>query len=373
MQIAMIAADFTGGEADGLRRAMAAWKHQGGLGHDREMLVGRMIAKGCDAEFSERSSSRSRASVSTVSPKATQPVSRNWPAPVAGSSTITPMPFSPRCSTASPWAFRLPHSSCAMRAHGVEVRPVDVMASAVESTLELLPSLGPLRAVRLGFDRVAGLSADAGRRIVDARAATRFISPEDLTRRAALNAHELQCLAQADALCALTGHRHQAAWAVANIDTRPTPMLRESRVDELAVELPALAEAEETLADYRAHGRTLNRHPLALLREQPAPVRMQPADVLRAYPNGRLGRASGPRSRKHRCLSRFEDDTGTDQRDRLAGCGRFAAQAAADGSAADPVRPLAAPGRAAKHLVVMKAIDHSDLLQGLVSRSRNFR
>ena len=170
---------------------------------------------------------------------------------------------------------------------------MDVMASAVESTLELLPSLGPLRAVRLGFDRVAKLSADAGRRIVDARAATRFISPGDLTRRAALNAHELQCLAQADALRALTGHRHQAAWAVAGVDTRPTPMLRESRVDELAVELPALAEAEETLADYRAHGRTLNGHPLALLSEQPAPFRIQPAAVLRGYPNGRLGRASG--------------------------------------------------------------------------------
>ena len=137
---------------------------------------------------------------------------------------------------------------------------MDVMASAVESTLELLPSLGPLRAVRLGFDRVARLSADAGRRIGDARAATRFISPGDLTRRAALNAHELQCLAQADALRALTGHRHQAAWAVAGVDTRPTPMLRESRVDELAVELPALAEAEETRVDYRELGLTLNRH-----------------------------------------------------------------------------------------------------------------
>ena len=105
MQIAMIAADFTGGEAECLRRAMAVWKHQGGLGHDREMVVGRMIPRAATPSSPNAFSSRSGASANTVSPRATQPVSRNWPMPVAGSSTITSMPFSPRCSTASPWAF----------------------------------------------------------------------------------------------------------------------------------------------------------------------------------------------------------------------------------------------------------------------------
>ena len=388
MQIAMIAADFTGGEADGLRRAMAAWKRKGGLGHYHEMLVGRMIAKGYDAEFSERIFKQIQGFGEYGFPESH---AAGFAQLVYASCWIKhhhPDAFLAALLNSQPMGFYAPAQLVRdARAHGVEVRPVDVMASAVESTLELLPALGPLRAVRLGFDRVAGLSADAGKRIVDARAATRFTSPEDLTRRAALNAHELQCLAQADALRALTGHRHQAAWAVAGIDTRPTPMLRESRVDELAVELPAPAEAEETLADYRALGLTLNRHPLALLREQLAAFRVQPAAVLRGYPNGRLARASGlvthrqrPETAKGTMFVTLEDDTGTvnaivwpavvdSQRKPLLAArlltlfGRWQRQEGPQGDGEGAVM----------HLVVMKAIDHSDLLQGLVSRSRDFR
>ena len=264
---------------------------------------------------------------------------------------------------------------------------MDVTVSDGQSTLEPLPAPSSLQAVRLGLDRVTGLSADAGKRIVEARAQAGFTSAEDLTRRAALNAHELQCLAQADALRALTGHRHQAAWAVAGIDTRPTPMLRETRVDETAVSLPAPAEAEETLADYRALGLTLNRHPLALLREQLAQFRVQPAAVLRAYPNGRLARASGlvthrqrPETAKGTMFVTLEDDTGTvnaivwpavveSQRKPLLAArlltlfGRWQRQEGPEGQGEGAVM----------HLVVMKAIDHSELLQGLVSRSRDFR
>ena len=241
--------------------------------------------------------------------------------------------------------------------------------------------------MRLGFDRVAGLSADAAQRIVAARAQHAFTNAEDLTRRAVLDAHALQCLAQADALHALTGHRHQAAWAVAGIDTRPTPMLRETRVDELTVTLPAPAEADETLADYRALGLTLNRHPLALLREQLAAFRVQPASVLRGYPNGRLARASGlvthrqrPETAKGTMFVTLEDDTGTinaivwpavvdSQRKPLLAAklltlfGRWQRQEGPDGQAEG----------AMMHLVVMKAIDHSDLLHGLATRSRDFR
>ena len=273
------------------------------------------------------------------------------------------------------------------RAHGVEVRPVDVMLSADATTLEALPVPGPLQAVRLGLDHITGLSADAGRRIVEARTQAAFTSAEDLTRRAALNAHELQCLAQADALRALTGHRHQAAWAVAGIDTRPTPMLRATRVDELAVMLPEPAQAEETLADYRALGLTLNRHPLALLREQLSQFHVQPAAVLRGYPNGRLARASGlvthrqrPETAKGTMFVTLEDDTGTvnaivwpavveSQRKPLLAArlltlfGRWQRQEGPEGQGEGAVM----------HLVVMKAIDHSALLQGLVSRSRDFR
>ena len=387
MQIAMIAADFSAGEADGLRRSMAAWKRKGGLGHYHEMLVGRMIAKGYDAEFSERIFKQIQGFGEYGFPESH---AAGFAQLVYASCWIKrhhPDAFLAALLNSQPMGFYAPAQLVRdARANGVEVRPVDVMASMTESTLEPRVAAA-LHAVRLGLDRVTGLSADAAKRIVGARAQAAFTSAEDLARRAALNAHELQCLAQADALRRLTGHRHQAAWAVAGIDTRPTPMLRETGFDETRVALPTPAEAEETLADYRALGLTLKRHPLALLREQLSRFRVQPAAVLRGYPNGRLARASGlvthrqrPETAKGTMFVTLEDDTGTvnaivwpavveSQRKPLLAArlltlyGRWQRQ---DG-------PAGEGDSAVMHLVVMKAIDHSDLLQGLVSRSRDFR
>ena len=388
MQIAMIAADFTAGEADGLRRSMAAWKRKGGLGHYHEMLVGRMTAKGYDADFSERIFKQIQGFGEYGFPESHAAGFAQLAYASCWIKQHHPDAFLAALLNSQPMGFYAPAQLVRdARAHGVEVRPVDVMLSADATTLEALPVPGPLQAVRLGLDRITGLSADAGRRIVEARTQAAFTSAEDLTRRAALNAHELQCLAQADALRALTGHRHQAAWAVAGIDTRPTPMLRATRVDELAVMLPEPAQAEETLADYRALGLTLNRHPLALLREQLSQFQVQPAAVLRGYPNGRLARASGlvthrqrPETAKGTMFVTLEDDTGTvnaivwpavveSQRKPLLAArlltlfGRWQRQEGPEGQGEGAVM----------HLVVMKAIDHSALLQGLVSRSRDFR
>ena len=391
MQIAMIAADFTAGEADGLRRSMAAWKRRGGLGHYHEMLVGRMTAKGYSTEFSERIFKQIQGFGEYGFPESHAAGFVQLAYASCWIKCHHPDAFLAALLNSQPMGFYAPAQLVRdARAHGVEVRPVDVMVSAAQSTLEP-PGSGALHAVRLGLDRISGLSAEASSRIVEARARVAFTSAEDLTRRAALNAHELQCLAQADALRALTGHRHQAAWAVAGIDTRPTAMLRETRVDEIAVALPAPAEAEETLADYRALGLTLNRHPLALLREQLTAFRVQPAAVLRGYPNGRLARASGlvthrqrPETAKGTMFVTLEDDTGTvnaivwpavvdSQRKPLLAArlltlfGRWQRQDGPPGEAGQEGEG------AVMHLVVMKAIDHSALLQGLVSRSRDFR
>jgi error-prone DNA polymerase len=386
MQIAMIAADFTPGEADALRRSMAAWKRKGGLGHYHDRLVGRMVEKGYEREFAERIFKQIQGFGEYGFPESH----------AAGFAQLAyfscwikrhhPDAFLAALLNSQPMGFYAPAQLVRdARAHGVEVRPVDVMASAGQSTLERPEGEGAaLHAVRLGLDRIAGLSAAAAQRIVDARAHAAFTGTEDLTRRAALNARELQCLAQADALRALTGHRHQAAWAVAGIDTRPTPMLRATRVDEAAVVLPAPAEADETLADYRALGLTLKRHPLALLRQELARFHVQPAAVLRTFPNGRLARASGlvthrqrPETAKGTMFVTLEDDTGTvnaivwpsvveSQRKPLLAArlltlfGRWQRQ---EGAGDDAVM----------HLVVVKAIDHSELLQGLAGRSRDFR
>jgi error-prone DNA polymerase len=382
MQIAMLAADFSGGEADHLRRAMAAWKRKGGLEPFRERLVDRMVAKGYAPAYAERIFEQIKGFGDYGFPESHSVSFALLAYKSAWIKCHHPDAFLAALLNSQPMGFYQPAQLVRdARTHGVEVRPVDVAVSDWESTLE--PQASPLHAVRLGLDRIAGLSIDAGQRIVAARAQGPFTTPEDLARRAHLDAHALQMLAQADALRALSGHRHQAAWAVAGIDTRPTPMLRETRVHEAAVELPAPAEAEDTLADYRALGLTLQRHPLALLRDELARFKVQPAAVLNTYPNGRLARASGlvthrqrPGTAKGTMFVTLEDDTGAvnaivwpavveAQRKPLLAArlltlfGRWQRQGEGDS--------------AVMHLVVMKAIDHSDLLQGLVSRSRDFR
>jgi error-prone DNA polymerase len=218
---------------------------------------------------------------------------------------------------------------------------------------------------------------------VEARAQAPFASPEDLARRAALDAHQLGLLAQADALRAISGHRHAAAWAVAGVDTRATPMLQRTRTHEAAAELAAPGAVETVFADYRALGLSLVQHPLALLREQLAGFKVLPAEVLRHFPNGRLARASGlvthrqrPETAKGVVFLTLEDETGAvnvivwpavveAQRQPLLASTLLTVYGVwqCQGEGESQVR----------HLVARRLVDHSALLQGLVTKSRNFR
>ena len=389
MQLAMLAADFTPGEADALRRAMAAWKRKGGLGPFHERLVGRMLAKGYTAEFAERIFKQIQGFGEYGFPESH---AASFALLAYVSSWIKchhPDALLAALLNSQPMGFYAPSQLVRdARAHGVEVRPVDVALSEVEATLEGEGDGATLRAVRLGLNQVAGLAADAAGRIVAARAEAPLASAEDLARRAALDAHALRSLAQAGALRALlpadAAHRHQAAWAVAGVDTRPTALLHATRVHEAApAALPAPSEAEDMVADYRALGLTLARHPVALLRPQLAAFRVQPAAVLAGYPNGRLARASGlvthrqrPETAKGTVFVTLEDETGAvnvivwprvaeQQRRALVGTTLLTVygtwQREGEGE------------RAVMHLVAAKLVDHSPLLAGLLARSRDFR
>jgi len=390
MQIAMIAADFTPGEADQLRRAMAAWKRKGGLGPFHARLVGRMLEKGYDEKFAEAIFKQIQGFGEYGFPESH---AAGFALLAYDSSWLKrhhPDAFLAGLLNSQPMGFYAPAQLVRdARAHGVEVRAVDVMVSAWESTLEgpCGQDTGgvhaPSQPVRLGLHIVSGLSAGAGERIAAARAQAAFVSPEDLARRAELNAHELKALAAANALQSLSGHRHQAAWAVAGIDTRPTAMLRSTRVHEAPATLPAPAEVEDTLADYRSLGLTLQRHPLALLREQLGAFKVQTAAALRHYPHGRLARASGlvthrqrPPTAKGTMFITLEDETGAinvvvwpqvveAQRKPLLAASLLTVYGQWQRQGDDKF--------AVMHLVAVKAIDHSALLHGLVSRSRDFK
>ena len=136
MQIAMIAADFTAGEADGLRRSMAAWKRKGGLGHYHEMLVGRMIEKGYDADFSERIFKQIQGFGEYGFPESHAAGFAQLAYASCWIKRHHPDAFLAALLNSQPMGFYAPAQLVRdARAHGVEVRPVDVTASAGQSTL----------------------------------------------------------------------------------------------------------------------------------------------------------------------------------------------------------------------------------------------
>jgi error-prone DNA polymerase len=382
MQLAILAADFTPGEADQLRRAMAAWKRKGGLGPFHERLVGRMVAKGYAADYAERIFRQIEGFGEYGFPESHAASFALLVYVSAWLKRHHPDAFLAALLNSQPMGFYAPAQLVRdARAHGVVVLPVDVTCSAWTTELEL-DGGGQgdgLRPVRLGLGRVSGFPEDAAQRLVAARAEAPFADAEDLARRARLDAHQLGLLAQADALKALSGHRHRAAWAVAGVDTRATPLLRRTRTHEADAELVAPDAAQDLLADYRSTGLSLTTHPLALLREPLAAFRVQPAAVLRDYPHGRLARASGlvthrqrPETAKGVVFVTLEDETGAVN----VICWPQVVQQQRRALLASTLLTVYGIWQRegeVRHLVARRLIDHTLLLQGLSTRSRNFR
>ena len=290
MQVSMLAAGFTPGEADGLRRAMAAWKRKGGLEKYYDRIVDGMTRRGYTQEFAEQIFEQIKGFSEYGFPESH---AASFALLVYASCWLKrhePAAFLAAMLNAQPLGFYSPSQLVQdAKRHGIEVRPVDVMHSALDATLEDLPQ-SP--AVRLGMRLIAGLRSASAQRIVAARCLAPFVGAEDLSRRAGLDAHEMRLLAGADALASLCGHRRQQVWDAAALHA-PTELLRDAPVEEDILELPAAPEGEEIVFDYAALGLTLRRHPLALLRTRLASLRYLSSGQMREFPNGRLVRACG--------------------------------------------------------------------------------
>jgi error-prone DNA polymerase len=399
MQLAILAADFTPGEADQLRRAMAAWKRKGGLGPFHERLVGRMVAKGYELEWAERIFKQIQGFGEYGFPESH---AASFALLVYASAWLKchhADAFLAALLNSQPMGFYAPAQLVRdAKEHGVRVLPVDVLKSEWDTVLEAdqpAPALdaevsgiaatgaatfhAALQPVRLGFSRISGFDRKAADRLVAARAQSAFAGPEDLARRAQLDSHQLLLLARADALLPLTGHRHQAAWAVAGVDTRATPLLRSTRTHEAAAQLPLPDAGTTVLADYRSLGLSLTQHPVALLRTQLAAFKVLPAAVLQHFPSGRLARASGivthrqrPETAKGVVFVTLEDDTGAVN---VIVWPQVAEQQrrALLGSTLLTVYGIWQREGEVRHLVAKQLVDHSALLQGLAPKSRNFR
>nr|WP_315231833.1 error-prone DNA polymerase [uncultured Albidiferax sp.] len=317
MQISMLAAGFTAGEADGLRRAMAAWKRKGGLEKYYTKIVEGMTQRGYQREFadtifqqikgfSEYGFPESHAASFALLVYASCWIKRHHPAE-----------FLAAMLNSQPLGFYSPSQLLQdARRHDVQVRPVDVMYSDIDCTLEGLPHPP---AVRLGLRLVDKLRTESAKRIVEARTQAPFDSAEDLARRANLEQHEMKILAAADALRSLAGHRRQQVWQAAALRSTPE-LLRDAPVDEDTLELPGAPEGEEIVWDYASLGLTLRRHPLSLIRPKLAKYKLLNAEQLRKVRDGQMVRACGivtlrqqPSTANGTIFITLEDETGVVQ------------------------------------------------------------
>jgi error-prone DNA polymerase len=371
MQLAVVAAGFTPGEADGLRRAMAAWRRKGGLEPFERRLKDGMRARGYPEEFADQIYRQILGFGEYGFPESH---SASFALLVYVSSWIKrhePAAFLAALLNSQPMGFYAPSQLVQdARRHGVEVRAVDVARSEWECTLED-------SAVRLGMLMVKGLSAAGAERIVAARAAAPFADVADLARRARLGSRDLKCLAAAGALGALADHRRRAYWDVAGVEVRPH-LLAATPVPETPPRLRPPTEGEDLVADFASLGLTLGRHPLALLRDRLRAMRLATAEEIRALPHGAPARACGIVTGRQRpdtasgvVFVTLEDESGyvnvivwsslvDSQRRELLGARLMG------------VHGVIEREGEVVHLVARRLVDHSALLGRLVTRSRDF-
>jgi error-prone DNA polymerase len=375
MQVAMAAADFSAGESDQLRRSMAAWKRKGGVHKFYDRLVGGMLKNGYTQEYADQLFKQIEGFGEYGFPESH---AASFALLVYASCWLKwhePACFLAAMLNSQPLGFYGPSQLVQdAKAHGVEVRAVDVAHSDWDCTLEAPDAAAPVGlqqkgkqqvksaqeqhaasdpaslptewaaqpAVRLGLRMVGGLSKQVAERIAQQRALAPFASTQDLSLRCQLDVGDLRALASADALKSLSGHRRQQVWDASALRLAPA-LLAGVPIEEEALLLEPAAEGEEVVFDYASVGLSLRSHPLALLRAQLShspgrpkndctpsgglsepglgaliPKRLLTAEQMRDFPSGRLVRACGivtmrqqPGTAKGVVFVTLEDETGS--------------------------------------------------------------
>jgi error-prone DNA polymerase len=406
IKVATVAAGFSPGEADQVRRSMAAWRRRGGLESLKGRLIGGMLERGYERTFAEQIYHQILGFGEYGFPESHAASFALLVYVSAWLKHHAPAAFFAALINSQPMGFYAPAQLIReARRQGVEVRPVAVTASAWDCTLEPADGEpagqgaasanggrgevdGDQPALRLGLRLVKGLSRAGAGRLIQARDAARWLDLTDLIGRAALDRGDLKALAQADALQPLAGHRHRAAWSVSGLSAAPR---NDPRAGQAALALPpppadpvGLAllapptEGAEIVADYGSLGLSLRRHPLALLRPQLAERHLLTADAVAVVPPGARVATVGlvinrqrPGSAHDVTFVTLEDETGqvnlvvwkhVAERQRAVLLG---------------ARLLGVYGEVQReagvtHLIARRLVDHSALLGGLVTRSRDF-
>jgi error-prone DNA polymerase len=351
MQLAIVAGGFTAGEADQLRRAMAAWHRKGGLEPFREKLMDGMRARGYSETFAKQIFNQIKGFGEYGFPESHSASFAILAYYSAWLKCHQPAIFTCALLNSQPMGFYQPSQLVQdAQRHGVEVRLVDVLNSEVDCSLEPAQASGDIPgekledldrahgallqrpvatdrspeaqtlvdrpALRLGLNQVKGLSKEGAKRIAEARRAEPFLDVQDLAARAGLNKADLAALAAADALLSLSGHRRLACWKVAGVE-KATPLFGSYYIPEADPMLRAPKERESIEADYASLGLTLRRHPMALLRPRLKQLKIKSARELMKLPHGTLTRYAGlpicrqrPGSASGVIFVTLEDETG---------------------------------------------------------------
>ncbi|HTY48518.1 MAG TPA: error-prone DNA polymerase [Steroidobacteraceae bacterium] len=377
MQIAIRAAGFTPGEADQLRRAMAAWKKSGNLKPFQDRFVAGLISRNYPLEFAQRICRQIEGFGEYGFPESHSASFALLAYASAWLKHYEPAAFTCALLNSQPMGFYAPAQLVGdARAHGVEVRPVAIADSDWDCTLE--PAAAPQPALRLGLRLVSSLPQEAALRIMVARAERAFTDVQDLARRARLERRQLEALAAASALASLSGHRHLAFWDVAGIE-RPLPLVH--TVGPAAEGLPLLpppTEGQDILADYATVGLTLGRHPLALLRRRLRQQGVASAAEARALAHGSRVRACGivlmrqrPGTAKGVTFVTIEDETGQLNLVVWERIGESQRRPLIEAQLLEVHGHCQRQGEIL-HVVARRLIDRSALLGRLVQRSRDF-
>ena len=291
IRLAMEAADYSAGEADQLRRDMAAWRRSGRIERHRERLVGRMCARGIEPQFAERVFEQIRGFGEYGFPESHAASFALIAYATAWLKCHHPEVFACALLNAQPMGFYAPSTIVEdAKRHGVEVRAIDVLHSAWDCTLE--PGAGGRFALRIGLRYVRGLARSAGEVIRAARAERGFASVEEFVDRTALNEGQVSRLAEAGAFEGLEANRRVALWQGQGASRTAAPALA-LETAEPSPEFAGLDPGATIDWDYRTTGHSPRGHPLAPLRAQLAARRLPDAAAVASLKDGQRVRYAG--------------------------------------------------------------------------------
>ena len=330
MELAMVAAGFSAGEADELRRSMAAWRRVGTVERFRERLLEGMHSKGYDDEFADAVFRQIRGFGEYGFPESHAASFALLVYVSAWLKCHEPAAFCCALLNSLPMGFYSPSDLVAdARRHGVKVDEIDINKSEHDHMLHALPDSDPHNenspplpgtdlSIRLGMRLVKNLSRNGIERLLHERYQSGpYKTVEELIRRTRLNSRDQQALAACGALKSISGNRHRAHWDLLGVEQLPG-MLNEASSPDIPQQLPLITEGEDIVADYQSFGFTLGRHPLALLRKQLRAKRITSTkEWLDHTTDGRFARIAGlvkvrqrPGSAKGVIFMTTEDETG---------------------------------------------------------------